>query len=459
MRLFLKILTGIVVLVIISLIIAFDQVDYTPYFEGQYYETTKTRLAKEIEELSVVKGKLEIGFSKVNISPVANREPNFQENTIPMAGYGNREGLPAKGLHDSLFVKSIALKVRDKILILVTADMLIIPPNVAEAVSKLLAGSDVKREQIFYSATHTHSSMGGWSSNMVGEAFAGTPQPEIVNWLAEKFARSIRLAIKDLRDGEVGHSSFEAPDLVKNRLVGNKGKEQATFSLLIAQQHEGKKAVIGLFNAHATTLSGENWKFSADYPGYWYKKLESEGFDLAVFCAGSVGSHGPESQGKEFEKARYLGEALADSVLKYQALVIKQDTLTMAAIHLKLDLPPFQVRVADGWRIAPFLSKKLFPPIGEVVIQSLRLGDFIWTTTPADFSGELALNHQERLQNEGFESVISSFNGAYIGYILPNKYYHFEEYESRVMSWFGPNMSPYLDEMIYRASNHLTTLE
>lgn len=458
MRLFIKILLSLVILLVVVLIIAVKPVDYAPYFESDYYEVTRARLAEGIKGSSSARGDLQIGFSKVNISPVATLGLDFGDHAIPMAGYGDREGLPAKGLHDSLFVKSVALKVQDQTLVILAADMLIIPPNVVEQVTSLLATQNsIRREQILYTATHTHSSMGGWSSNLVGEAFAGELQAELVNWLAGKFAQSIMLALEDLQAGELGHGKFEAPQLVKNRLVGEKGQEQATFSFLLAKQKEGRKAVIGLFNAHATTLSGDNWQFSADYPGYWYQKLEAQEFDLAVFCAGSVGSHGPVSHGKEFEKARYLGEALADSVLKHQALAEWQDTLTLASLQVKLEMPPFHVRLTDGWRLAPFLSKKLFPPIGEVVIQSVRLGDFIWTSTPADFSGELALHHQHRLHTKGFESVISSFNGGYIGYVLPDKYYHYMEYESRIMSWFGPNINPYLDEMIYRTSDHLTT--
>lgn len=459
-RFLLKTLLFLAVVIVIALFIALDQVDYAPYFESDYYESTKVRLEKEADQLKRSTGQVYVGLSKVNITPVAAATQSFTASEVPMAGYGKREGKPAQSVHDSLYIKAVALKVQEQVLVFLGVDMLIVPPNIAEQVQEILVRStDLKRSQIFYSATHTHSSLGGWSAKFVGKAFAGKPNPKLIQWLAEKFATAIKLAVEDLKPGQIGYGSFEAPDLVRNRLVGDLGQEHATCTFVLANQHQGKKGVLGIFDAHATTLSDDNWAYSADYPAYWYQKMEKAGVDLPVFCAGGVGSHGPEAKGKGYKKAQYLGEALADSMLKYMPLAALKDTINLASISLKIDLPTYQVRLSEGLRMAPFLVKKLFPPIGEVHLQSARIADFIWTTTPADFSGELALVHQNELYKQGFESTITSFNGAYVGYVLPAKYYHYNDYESRTMSWFGPGMSPYLNEMIYRMNAYLVEME
>ena len=44
--------------------------------------------------------------------------------------------------------------------------------------------------------------------------------------------------------------------------------------------------------------------------------------------------------------------------------------------------------------------------------------------------------------------VITSFNGDYVGYVISPRYYHLESYEARVMSFFGPNLPDYFDEII-----------
>jgi len=44
--------------------------------------------------------------------------------------------------------------------------------------------------------------------------------------------------------------------------------------------------------------------------------------------------------------------------------------------------------------------------------------------------------------------MVTSFNGANTGYIIPCKYYHLNEYESRLMNWFGPGYNPFVNYMI-----------
>lgn len=67
---------------------------------------------------------------------------------------------------------------------------------------------------------------------------------------------------------------------------------------------------------------------------------------------------------------------------------------------------------------------------------------------PCDFSGELALGIKDCLRARGADAVITSFNGDYVGYVIPARYYHMSGYEPRLMSFFGPNVPDYFDEMI-----------
>jgi hypothetical protein len=42
----------------------------------------------------------------------------------------------------------------------------------------------------------------------------------------------------------------------------------------------------------------------------------------------------------------------------------------------------------------------------------------------------------------------TSFNGDYIGYVIPLKYYHLNGYEPRTMSFFGPNVPDFFVDLI-----------
>ena len=463
MRTFLKIIGVFIGLIIVIIILALQRVDYTPYFESDYYMKSKSRLDSISKQLTLAEGKIQIGFGKASItpgfgSPERNPELGLFEN-VPLAGFGSRKGNFVEGVHDSLFVKAVAVEVNGKILVLVGSDMLIIPPNLSSGVSHLVEEkTGLNRNQIFFSATHTHSSVGAWSNGYVGKEFAGDPNPEVVNWLIQQFTTAIKLAVEDLTNGEIGVGSFDAPDLIRNRLVGELGEKNPEFIMIKAQQIGGKKAIIGSFDAHATMLGGWNMEFSADYPGFWQRKMEENGMDMAVFIAGSVGSHSAVSQGEKFDKPAYIGNALADSVIKYSASIEMNDSIGLSFLSLKMDLPEFHIRVSDGIRLNPGLGERLFPDIGEVYVQVARIGDLIWATSPSDFSGEFAIEFKNAMHSEGYKALVTSFNGGYVGYIIPGRYYHLNEYESRLMSWFGPNMGPYSFEMMKRMMLQLTAL-
>jgi len=462
MKTFLKITGAIIVVLVMVFVWALKKVDYSPYFFSDYYKTTRARLDSVSGHLSPVSGKVMAGFGKESITPglgaTADDPVNGEFVQIPLAGYGDRKGKPAEGIHDSIFVKTVALQVGKKILVLVGSDLLIIPPVLSEGVGlKINKDLGIGRDQIFFSATHTHSGPGAWSSGYVGKQFAGDPDQAVVDWLVRQFSKAIENAVKDLKPGKIGSGKFEAADFISNRLVGELGRKDPEFIFMVVTQDNGKRAVLGSFDAHATTLGGWNMQISGDYPGYWQRKVEREGADMAVFFAGSVGSHSPRTKGEKFEKPEYIGEALADSVIKYAPLVKMQDSIVMESLNLRMDLPEFHVRVSDGKRVTPALARKLFPDVGDAYVQGARIGHLIWITAPCDFSGEMAINYKNALCKNGLDALVTSFNGAYVGYIIPGKYYHLNEYESRLMSWFGPYMGPYFDEMIRRIIKDITS--
>jgi hypothetical protein len=81
----------------------------------------------------------------------------------------------------------------------------------------------------------------------------------------------------------------------------------------------------------------------------------------------------------------------------------------------------------------------------------------VWVTTPSDFSGEFALQYKNSLEVKGYNSNISSFNGSYVGYIIPGRYFYLDKYEPKLMGWFGPNMGDYTMDLIHQLTNILIT--
>ncbi len=463
MKKIVKVLAVIFLILLVIVVLIIQPVDYTPYFQTEYYKNTKSRLDSLVLKTNSSFGAVQVGMGKRSITPTLNagaddpRQGQF--NHIPLAGYGGRKGAPATGVHDSLFVKAIAIRVADKTMVFIGSDLLIMPPEVSKKSDEIVATeSGLTRENIFYSASHTHSSVGAWSEGVIGELFGGEFNPLVIDWLAAQVSGAIIDAVADLKPGAIGVGNFHAKDFVRNRLVKEDGRVNTDFMMIKASQVDGKTAIIGSFDAHATTLGDWNLETSGDYPGYWQRKLEAEGYDHAVYIAGSVGSHTYSGQGERFEKSKYIGEALADSVLKYSPEIALKDSIRTATLTLSMDMPEFQFRISDGYRLRPYVAHMLFPEVGTVFLQTAMLDSLIWSTTPSDFSGETAIDYKNAMYHKGFRAMVSSFNGAYTGYIIPCRYYHFNSYESRMMNWFGPSYNPYINYMLGEMMEKVSSL-
>lgn len=442
------------VLLAILLLWALQGLDETPYFKQPLYETMRARLDSTLAHYRPVRGRLEAGFGVASLTPrlgALNDDIHHGHlRAVPLAGYSGRDGRPAHGVHDSLFVKAVALRAGDQLQVLVSLDALIVPQEVAEAAIVLLAAEPgLRREQVLFAATHTHSGPGGWGEGAVAEQFAGPFNPVIRRWLVQQVVAAIRAAHGDLRPAALAVASFDAPEQVENRLVGEKGWCDSEFHLIALQQQHGRRALLGVYAAHATTCTWRTMQLSADYPGYWQRALEQDGTDLALFFAGAVGSHGPRGDGEEYTRAQRIGEALADSVRAHLPALQFSDSLTIASLGLPVELPEHQVRITDRIRLRPLLGRMLLP-MESTYLQVFRLGTLLWVSTPCDFSGELALDLKAYARQRDHDLIVSSFNGSYIGYVLPGKYYHLPGYETRVMAWFGPYMGAYFDELIRR---------
>lgn len=460
-----KILGFIVAIIIISLaaiyFVTTGPVISTSYFESDYFKKSCAEIDSLKKDFPVAKGKLQAGFSKISITPLLGASADNIEKgefvKMPLAGFGARKGASATGIHDSIFVKVVALKVENKLAILVGADLLIMPPNIGDSVIVNLKGKGITRNELFFSATHTHSSLGAWGVGFAGKQFAGEENKNLQKWLIQKITLAINNAIADLKSASIGTGEFNAAEYTRNRLIGELGTKNDDFSYLLVTQKGGRKAVIGSFSAHSTCMGDKNMEISGDYPGYWQRKVENSGYDLALFMAGAVGSQTNRGEGKGFDKPRFIGESLADSTIVHLNDSQLMDSVLISSATITLNLPEYHYRITTTRNLATSITKKLMPLAVNPVLQALRIGNMIWVTTPADFSGEFALQFKNTMAAKGFDANITSFNGNYAGYIIPGRYFYIDGYEPKDMGFFGPTMGDYTFDLINQLANILTS--
>jgi hypothetical protein len=456
--------TGKVLLVIIALLVilyfaATDPVDETPYFESKYFKTSCAQIDSLKNNFTPANGLLQAGFAKVSITPTLNSaDDNVAEGKfkqLPLAGFGARKGAPATGIHDSIFVKSAAVKVDNQLVVFIGADLLIIPPNITDSVMAVLSEKGFSRNQLFFSATHSHSSLGAWGPGFTGKQFAGEENKNLEKWLVQQISNAVIMAVADLKTATIATGNFNATAFTRNRLIGDLGTKNDDFSYIVLEQKGGKKTVIGSFSAHATTMGDKNMEISGDYPGYWERKMEETTVDLAIFFAGSMGSQSPVSKGEGFDKPEFIGESLADSLIGCIQNCTLKDSVSLSSVSLKMNLPDYYFRLTTTLNLSTYLSKKLMPYPENAYLQAVKLGNMVWVTTPSDFSGEFALQFKNSLAVKGVQSNISSFNGSYVGYIIPGRYFYLDKYEPKLMGWFGPNMGDYTMDLIHQITNIL----
>ncbi len=457
----LLIILGVIVVIIVGLLYySISYIDKTPYFETEYYSNTIEKLNNAISNRNVSNGKLKAGFAKINITPKIVKgvqDPSKGEfNSIKLSGFG--DGKRVTGVHDSIYAKAVALNVDNNLIILVSADLLLMPPEVVQIVKvKLKDRSDIMREQIFFGATHTHSSIGNCIPAFVGEKFGGEYQPEVVNWLGEKITELILKSVSDLQPSQLATGYIRATNLIRNRIIGATGRLNDKLTIASIKQENGKTAAVGIFAAHATTIGSWNNQFSGDYPGYFQRGLESRGVDLAMFYAGTVGSHTNRGKGSKFDKSKYIGEALADSAIVVLDKMEYSNDVNLSVVASEIEIPKLQmIYIADGLRLSPEVGHKLMPEMKSIYLQAFTANNLLWITMPCELSGEYAIDLKNALELKGYNSAITSFNGQYLGYIVPAKYYYYDTYEARLMGWFGPSMGDYLMELNYTVADSLT---
>ena len=445
-----RFILGLLLLVVIAAVVCLDGVDWRPYFRQPYYQETVEKLKATSEKNRLARGELVAGFGVAKLTPSI---------PLPLAGYGDRRGKIATGVHDDVFVKAVAFRVGARTGIMFGIDSLIVPREVGDKAAAVLKQKlGIEREQLYFSATHTHCSLGGWGEGIVGEAFAGNFDPKSIEWFVECIVKAAEAAIGDLKPAEFGRGSFEAPEFVRNRLVGELGKVDPEFSYAIVKQQGNRTGVIGSFSAHATVQGGSVMEYSGDYPGQWQRAVEQGTGGFAMFLAGGVGSHSPVPGERGFAGAEKMGVALAAKLMKQLNDTPTTNAIAFAMSAVEIALPELNLRVTDGIRLRPWVTRQLLPTMRDSFVQGFRLENSIWISTPCDYSGELALGIKDMLRARGFRGVVTSFNGDYIGYVIPSRYYHLSGYEPRIMSFYGPYVPDYLDELARTIALNLSAL-
>ena len=426
------------------LIVVFKPLDRTPLEGSRYYYNSLENVDKIRDDIvNILEGDtIKVGWAKKSLIPT---EP------VPLAGYGARKGANFEGVDDTVFVKAVVFDNEITKAAYVSMDLLIVPPNLDH--EKILDQLSFEVDNLYLTASHTHSSIGGYLEGLAGKIFGGEYSENILEFITNKTILALEEAYYNKEKSKIGYGRIYASNFVTNRLVGDSiGTYDPFIRLIKINTESGKNAAIFSYAAHATCYGHKQRDLSGDYPGTLTSMLEmTREIDFAVYGAGAVGSMSPRTKSVEGEKrVKEISYGLFEKIYEgFRIMGAKYETKLISK-KIDIELREESFRVTKNIIVRPWIFKLL---VGESpkYLSILRVGDNLMVSTPCDFSGELIVPIEKAISNNQLNLIINSFNGGYIGYITEDKWYDREDinqYETYTMNWHGPYNGVFFTRLI-----------
>jgi len=259
-------------------------------------------------------GEFRAGAFKTVISPpVEDRPPVY------MAGFGHNR--VAVSVHDDLYARCLAFSAGRKPLVVCEVDLIGLFLDDVERVR-----AKVPAANVVVAATHVHEgpdTMGLW-----GPAAGQSGIDDAYNsFVVDRVAEAAKGAIAALEPATPALSVVHSAEL--DSFIDDNRPPVVHDSDLIVLSLTGKDgrpiATAVNWANHPETLGSRNTQISADYPGFFYKRLEAKLGGIAVLWNGAVGgmqsplgakindpATGTIAAENSFRKTQVLGERIAD---------------------------------------------------------------------------------------------------------------------------------------------------
>lgn len=398
----------------------------TNYYESNLVRAEQIILNKILNNQN--QNQLLVGSGKSNITPLKKTK---------LVGYGLRDEF--EGVHDSLFVRSLCLKSENVSIVILSFDLLLVTPNLKKEI--LLKSEELGIDNLYFSATHTHSSFGGYGEGILSRFTLAKYDEEVVERIVNQAINSIKKSIAVMDTvSSISYQKIKSNHSI-NRITDEREIADKLRSINFIDK-SGKISKIYSANSHSTIVGRVNTLLSNDYPALLMKN-DSSYFNM--FLAGTMGSLSPvvPTDISAFEKVNYFVDVLnngnntIDSIkiggLNFETYRFNNFKQTIK-INRALEIRPW---VYD-WIVGKSKNE----------IETLKIGDLLMIALPCELSYEYYDKLEELAKRKGLKLMITTFNGSYLGYCTPSKHYNIDNMETREMNWMGKYGGDYFNEVI-----------
>ncbi|QDH78112.1 alkaline ceramidase [Echinicola soli] len=433
MRKLLKILAWITGLLLLLAVTLLTTVNWAEPKDQDYYKSS----LKAIQNLQPTKSSGNAwmaGWAQVNVTP---QEP------IDLVGYKPRGAY--EFVQDSSFVKALVVGSGNQQVAFLNYELLIVHPALAKAVEAAIRKANIPVDLVYFTGTHTHSGMGGYMPGIMGKIAFGGYDKKVVNMLAEKSAQAVKNALSTQDSVSIAYQKYSAPQFVANRFIPD-GPIDPFIRQLVFTKNDGTKGTFFTYTAHATCLNSNFMGLSGDYPYYLTQDMLND-YSFSMFAAGTVGSHQPLAPGRALEDIKVYAQQL-DSLMEQPAIF--RDTVKRSILRLGTltpQLPDATYRISDNIRLRPWVFNGLFGDT-NAHFDMVQIGNTLMISSSGEISGMFYKKWEEFASQKDLNLIITSFNGGYMGYIVPDQYYDRTYFEARDMNWFGPYSGSFYDMIV-----------
>jgi neutral ceramidase len=373
-----------------------------------------------------VRSTLKIGIAEVNYTPEVGHD---------LVGNYRGDDAASRGIHDSLYAKAlVASDGKGEKAALLTIDICMLSREPVEFMRAFIASNtDIKPENIMIMATHTHSGPPSDLNAPKAKEYLTKAAGAVI--LANGRLKPTVISVGRSKENRISHNrrlkcidgtTHMCWEKFKPGFViepwGSIDPEVITLSF---EQDGRQTGVLVNFGCHATTLTGNNWLYSADYPGYLaesIKRVKGKDF-MSFFCNGCCGNVtqvdyriGFPDTYQECQRIGYLLGITAleamhnEEIVSTDEIVVSREMVPLSRIDItdeqlewakkimkKVDkegMPPIQ---ADGIPDAQYAKdwlemRKNQDIIDSVEVMVVRIGDIAFVGLPGEIFNEFGID-------------------------------------------------------------------
>jgi len=366
-----------------------------------------------------------IGIAEVNYTP---------EVGLDLVGNYRGKDYASRGIHDSLYARTIvASNSKGEKAAILSIDICSMTKEPVEMMRSYIASkTDIKAKNIMIHATHTHSGPKSDLNAPKAKEYLLKAASAVI--LANQRLKPTFLSVGRSREDRVSfnrrlrcidsttHMCWEK--FKPGYVLGPLGPIDPEVITISFKQNEGESGVLVNFGCHATTLTGNNWLYSADYPGYIVESIKrAKGKDyMPLFLNGPCGNVtqvdyrvGFPDTYQECQRIGYIlgvsameaikneeiinGDivAISKEMVPLKRMTISEEQLKWAkAVMKKVEkegMPPIQ---ADGIPDAEFAREwiKMYETqnkIDSLEVMVVRIGDIAFVGLPGEIFCEFGI--------------------------------------------------------------------